>query len=251
MTEANISGPWLVHTADSVDSTQKWVRQRVSSLTDRSVLLASSQTEGRGRPGRTWLSPPGGFYASFLLKPSPPVSFSPCVSLLAALLLSRIMLRRGLDARVKWPNDVLVRGRKLAGIVAETGNRPESWFILGVGVNLQVAPSVENRRAFPAGGWSDFGPSPSPVELLSLFTRELDERWPRREADPLAGIREELHERLWSMNEEVTVETSGERVSGVLTGIAGNGSLLVSTDSGERSFASGELLTVHDGSVKR
>ncbi len=53
------------------------------------------------------------------------------------------------------------------------------------------------------------------------------------------------------MNEEVTVETSGERVSGVLTGIAGNGSLLVSTDSGERSFASGELLTVHDGSVKR
>ncbi len=95
------------------------------------------------------------------------------------------MLRRGLDARVKWPNDVLVRGRKLAGIVAETGNRPESWFILGVGVNLQVAPSVENRRAFPAGGWSDFGPSPSPVELLSLFTRELDERWPRREADHL------------------------------------------------------------------
>ncbi len=152
MTEANISGPWLVHTADSVDSTQKWVRQRVSSLTDRSVLLASSQTEGRGRPGRTWLSPPGGFYASFLLKPSPPVSFSPCVSLLAALLLSRIMLRRGLDARVKWPNDVLVRGRKLAGIVAETGNRPESWFILGVGVNLQVAPVLRIEGPFPPAG---------------------------------------------------------------------------------------------------
>lgn len=152
---------------------------------------------------------------------------------------------------VKWPNDVLVRGRKLAGIVAETGNRPESWFILGMGVNLQGAPHVENRRALPAGGWSDFGSPPSPGELLSLFTCELDETWSRREMDPLADVREELHERLWKMKEEVTVETPGERVFGVLTGLGGNGSLLVSTDSGERSFASGELLTVHDGSVKR
>lgn len=251
MAEAYRAGRWSVHTADSVDSTQKWVKQRISALSDRSVFLASSQTSGRGRVGRRWESPSGGFYASFLLKPAPPVSHAPCVSLLSALILVRIMDRHGIDACVKWPNDVLVNGRKLAGIIAETGSTPESWFILGTGVNLSTVPDIPGRESLHPGAWKMFGEPPAPEVLLCEFLNELESTWPSVDIHPLSVVLEELQRKLWNLGNPVTVQSGEEITKGVIKGLDLNGSLLLSTNSGERRFVSGELLTVLGGSVEK
>ena len=251
MAEAYSSGRWSVHTTGSVDSTQKWVRQRLSALSDRSVILAESQTEGRGRTGRSWQSPPGGFYASFLLKPAPPLQFAQCVSLLGALVVTRIAAGRGLQAEVKWPNDVIISERKIAGLIAETGGSAESWFVLGVGVNLKGAPRIPGRSVLPPGDFSMLTDPPGPEEFMQEFLEEFDFAWPHRNGHPLGGLMGELREKLWNLGREVSVKAGEEEIRGIVKGLDENGSLILSTDSGDRRLAAGELLTVHGESVKK
>lgn len=246
MTEPYTQGRWLIFTKDSVASTQVWVRERVVALADRSVILAGTQSTGRGRSGREWKSPPGGFYASFLLKPSPPLVSAPCVSLLAAVVLVRLLKKQGITASVKWPNDVIVDGKKIAGIIAEAGSFPESWFILGIGVNLTRAPSLQNRKFLPAGCWTEFGNSPSASRLLNEFLIEFDVSWRNKEDDPMETILSELNSILWRKGEQVSLAGGGDIISGIVSRVDHNGSLVLLTDSGERRFVSGELRTVPD-----
>lgn len=235
---------WLIFTEDSVTSTQKWVRERVSTLSDHTAILVRTQSAGRGRSGRSWESPAGGFYASFLLKPSPPIALAPCVSLLAAVMLARLLKQQGIPALVKWPNDVIVQEKKVAGIVAETGSFPESWFILGIGVNLTESPLIPTRKFLPAGSWMEFGDAPAAEELLEKFLIEFDSCWRSRENNPMDGIITELDSILWRKGELVTLSEGENTFHGVIRRIDGNGSLVLLTDSGERRFVSGELLTV-------
>ncbi|HPR22639.1 MAG TPA: biotin--[acetyl-CoA-carboxylase] ligase [Candidatus Sabulitectum sp.] len=251
MAEAYSSGPWSVHNEDSVDSTQQWARRRIASLPDRTAVLARSQTGGRGRAGKTWLSPPGGFYCSLLLKPAPPIQFAPSVSLLAAFCLSEIMRDSGIPAMVKWPNDVVAEELKLAGMIAETGSVPSSWFILGIGVNLLSEPFIEGRSILPPGAWSRFCEPPSPGKLLQRLLSELDSHWPARTGSPLGSVCGLVTPRLWNLGKRVSVKSDGIGVDGVVDGIDENGFLLLSTDSGERRFVSGELLTVHGERVQK
>ncbi len=235
---------WLIHTEDSVPSTQKWVRKRLTELSDRTVVLAAAQTSGRGRSGKEWQSPPGGFYASFLLKPSPPLVYAPCVSLLAAKILTDLFRQQGISASVKWPNDVIVQEKKVAGIIAEAGSYPESWFILGIGVNLTGSPLIDERKFLPAGSWEEFGSAPAAGKLLKKFVEELDFSWSNREDDPMEGIIRELNSVLWRKGEQITLSGVTDSFSGIITGVEKDGSLLLLTDSGERCFVSGELHTV-------
>ena len=251
MAEAHKTGRWLVHTEDSVDSTQNWVKGRLSVLPDFSAVIASTQTSGRGRMDRGWVSPPGGLYASILLKPSPPPEFAPRVSLLIALILCELLEDAGLVPWVKWPNDVVVNERKVAGIIAECGNSPCSWFILGVGVNLSAVPDVPGRDHLPAGAWCSSRPAPSPHELLVEVLSALDIYWSNRESDPLSGRAEAISGKLWNKGKKVKLSVGDETFSGIVTGISGAGSLILSTDSGERRFVSGELLTVHGESMRK
>jgi len=243
MTEPYRAESWLIFTEDSVVSTQKWVRERLSSIPDRSVVLAGSQTAGRGRSGREWQSPAGGFYASFLLKPSPPIHFAPCVSLYAAAVLARLLRRNSIQAFIKWPNDVIVGGKKIAGIIAEAGSFPESWLVLGIGVNLTETPFVPNRKFLQAGSWGEFGSPPSPVTLLKNFLREFDSGWKNRADNPLESVSADLREILWCSGKPVTLTAGTETIHGIISRVDTCGSLVMITESGERSFISGELLT--------
>lgn len=245
MTEACGSGLWSVHKEDSVDSTQQWVRDRLSILPDRSVVLAGTQSEGRGRAGRKWESPPGGLYASFLWKPAPAVEHAAVVSLVAALALADILEDHGIHCLVKWPNDVVISDKKVAGIIAESGGRTPSWLIMGMGANLRTVPAVTGRVVLPPGAWIMFGEPPEPEELLWKLINRIELLWPDREEDPIAGIIERLNSRLWNLGKEVTLQAGDDMITGVIEGLRPDGSLILSTDSGERRFVSGELLTVH------
>lgn len=124
---------------DEVDSTNRWLKnqQGHGEASHGMAVWADAQTEGRGRLGRTWHSPPGSnIYTSVLLCP-PHNRLSGVLSLVAGVAVCDAVRRAvGLDARMKWPNDAVIQGRKFCGILVEAGADPSPWAIVGIGVNV-------------------------------------------------------------------------------------------------------------------
>lgn len=128
-----------------VDSTQsRAFALAADGAPDGTIVVADVQTAGRGRRGRAWRAEPGtSLLASVLLRPRLPVSELPLLSLTAAVAVAETLTEAGVAARIKWPNDILARGRKVAGILLESRLGLETVVVVGVGVNL-------GQREFPA-----------------------------------------------------------------------------------------------------
>ncbi len=138
---------------DTLDSTNAYARREFDALPDGALVVAGSQTAGRGRLGRQWLSEPGlGIYASLVMKQCPDAFAATMALSLGAL----AMLRRaaeGVDFWIKWPNDIYVGSRKLAGVLCESrlgpGNRFEG-IIAGIGINVNHPAEVLSSIDLPA-----------------------------------------------------------------------------------------------------
>ncbi|MGH6912481.1 MAG: biotin--[acetyl-CoA-carboxylase] ligase, partial [Geminicoccales bacterium] len=132
---------------DSVASTNDEARGRAEAgASGGLVITAREQTEGRGRYGRSWASPPGHLYASVLLRPDCAMAATTQLSLLAGLALAGALEGLGppgLDLKLKWPNDVLIGGAKVAGLLLEGTARPDgraAWVLVGSGINVASYP---------------------------------------------------------------------------------------------------------------
>ena len=221
-------------TASTMDDARRLVRQGAPSGT---VVVTDFQTAGRGRrPGREWVSPPGEslMFTVALHAPRDPVTRS----LVMAVAVARMLEQKfDLDVAVKWPNDVLVRGRKICGILADH----EGWLYLGVGLNLRQA-------GFPAE-LADTATSVA-VETRSCPQRYVDALFDRDRllCDVLElyrALEPEWHallsRRLWMAGEEVDVAVPfGPTLRGRLAGIADDGCLLVQAGRLHR-VAAGEV----------
>lgn len=159
---------------ETLPSTNEWAHSLAEGgVAEGTVVVADAQTAGRGRLGRRWASPPGGLWFSVILRPRLPVDQTALVGFAAGVAIARaIMETTGVRVRLKWPNDVLVDGRKVAGLLLETGplsgsdreNGPRGpaaapgsslpgpgWLVLGVGINANVAPeALPSRPHYPA-----------------------------------------------------------------------------------------------------
>lgn len=140
---------WLGHPTvvmDAVDSTNLWLKERWSrqKMAHGAAVWADAQTSGRGRLGRSWESPPNNnIYTSMLVEP-PKERLSGVLSLVAgAAMAAAVREVTGLDARMKWPNDGVIGGRKFCGILVEAGVEPSPWAIVGIGIN--VLGTVDER----------------------------------------------------------------------------------------------------------
>lgn len=193
------------------------------------LVTASEQTAGRGRQGRAWSAPPGRSLLMSLVLRDPPR----LLPLSAALAVADVA---GQGARIKWPNDVLLDDRKLAGILVE-GRPQEGWAVLGVGINVAVRP--EDLPAELSAHAATLGLEPADVErVLAGLLAALERRLAEAPDDTLAAFRE---------RDALTGrEVSWAGGSGTAEGIDGDGRLVVRTAEGERhTLDSGE---VHLGS---
>jgi BirA family biotin operon repressor/biotin-[acetyl-CoA-carboxylase] ligase len=134
-------GPWAapLEWRQTVVSTNDLLKERArAGAMEWTTLLAETQTGGRGREGREWASPPGGLYLSVLLRP--PDEGVGLVPLAAGVAVAEVAGEHGVPAELKWPNDVLVEGRKLAGILTEasSGSQGVEWAVVGLGMNVAV-----------------------------------------------------------------------------------------------------------------
>jgi BirA family biotin operon repressor/biotin-[acetyl-CoA-carboxylase] ligase len=189
------------------------------------LVTATQQTAGRGRQGRTWSAPPGAaLLMSLILRDAPPL-----LPLLAAVAVAEAC---GDDARIKWPNDVLLDGRKVAGILAE-GRPAEGWIVLGIGVNVAVAP-----RDLPPELHATAATLGRPRSAVEPFLNDL-----------LAGLQRALALdaavllAAWRARDALNGRAiSWAAGSGIARGIDGEGRLVVElADGGRTSLAAGEV----------
>lgn len=208
-------------------------------------IVAREQTAGRGRRGNEWVSPPGNLYATLLLVDPAPPRRAPELSFVAALAVHDAILDRApiLAGRValKWPNDVLCDGKKLAGILLEGRMRGETIAVaIGIGVNCRHHPS---QTSFPA---TDLAAAGAPVGAEDLFTALSGAmlRWLAqwRSGAGFAAIRGDWLARSSGMGELIRVRMPDRELVGRGEGLDDNGCLLL-------RLADGSLQTIAAGEV--
>ena len=203
------------------------------------VVAAECQTAGRGRRGATWVSPPGaGLYFSFIAKPLD--SSLPLLTLAAGVAVREgIATASGLQADLKWPNDLLIGKRKLAGILAEglAIGSPKQAVIVGVGINVQLATYPADVAARATSIEGELGRSVDRDVLLAAILDALSQR--------LAGLDQNadgiLHAWRTASPSAVGTRVDWDGHRGVTAGIDDTGALLVKTSSGVERIIAGEL----------
>jgi BirA family biotin operon repressor/biotin-[acetyl-CoA-carboxylase] ligase len=210
------------------------------------VVVAETQYSGKGRLGRTWISPRGNLYLSVVLRPAVPVSRAPLFTLLGAVsVASAIRCHLDLPVGIKWPNDVLLKDRKVCGLLTEMSAEPDRirHIILGIGVNVNMdldeLPS--GVRAHSTSLAAEAGRTIDRTLLLRRLLEELD-RWyarvPAGEHDLLAAWRS-LNV---TLGREVTVRGAGQILRGHAETLDGDGRLVVRLDDGSvRQIAAGDV----------
>ena len=172
------------HILPEVDSTNAEALRLGARLSGPAWIMARRQTAGRGRRGRAWTDPPGNFAASLLLHPDAPAEAAARTSFAAALAVhDALSLACGPAARLalKWPNDVLLNGGKVAGILLEssgTGGRVQT-LVVGIGINLLAAPpaaAVEPGALPPVSVAAETGHRLTPEEMLDLLAPAMAQR---------------------------------------------------------------------------
>jgi BirA family biotin operon repressor/biotin-[acetyl-CoA-carboxylase] ligase len=226
---------------ESLGSTSDVARERAREGSPSwTAILAGRQTAGRGRHGRPWVSEPGNVYVSVLLRPAGwPAEAIATLPLLAGVAVAEALGEWGIEARLKWPNDVWVGERKIAGLLAEasSGAAGVESVVLGLGVNVAHAP-----ESVAATCLSDaIGRAPSLFDVaaavLAALRRRVEELAPKGSAAVVAAWRE--HAVDWR-GRLVEVESGGSRLLGRYEGIADDGALLLSGDRGTMRIVSGE-----------
>ncbi len=232
---------------DEVESTSDEAKKLAEAGADHGALVwAASQSKGRGRRGNSWRSPPGNLYMSLLLRPDRAPAQACQLSFVAALALAdAITAVVPVDRKVslKWPNDVLLNQRKIAGLLLEsstTGGGALDWLVIGMGVNMVSAPSDLDRPVTSLGEAGCAGLTAG--ELLEAFCKGFLERYDDWLDGGFAPQREAWLSRAEGRCGPVTVNLEGESFSGRFVDMDETGALIVETgDAGRRAVSAGEV----------
>lgn len=225
---------------DSVGSTNDHAKELASNgASEGTIVWAKEQTAGRGRHGNAWTSLPGNLFMTLILRPQTPAALTGQLSFLAAVALART-LRPLLSEplTLKWPNDILIGGKKSAGILLETeaaGLRPVPWVVIGIGVNVTDAPEG-------AASLRSLGIEVSAGEVLESLAGRLMSLYAAWKKDGFAPIRAEWLESAGNLGGEINVRLPKETFSGTFLGIDDSGALqLKMPDNTRKTIASGEV----------
>jgi len=237
--EFDLEAPYTVEYQDTLSSTNTRARALAESGASDVVVVADEQTGGRGRLDRSWVAPSGGVWLSVLTTPAVAPARAPQLTLAAAVAVTDACRAVGVDAGIKWPNDVLLKGgvgtpsdagrggQKLAGILTEMEGEADrvAWLVVGIGVNANVDPS-----GLPAGATSLRAVRGDPIDRRT-FVGQVLERYAELTAD-LETVLPAWRDRAITLGRRVRVETSTETVLGEAVDVEPPGALVVETDTG-------------------
>lgn len=211
-----------------VDSTNDVARLwAVEGAASGSVVVADEQTAGRGRRGAVWVCPAGeGLAFSQVLRPSMPRALWPRLALIAGLAVAKTLEKYGVAAEVKWPNDVLFDGKKMAGILVES---TDDAVIVGVGLNVNVADFPEEIADTATSLLRETGQEMDRIFLLEQLAQSIQSHASRAERD-FPELLEQLRERCALGGKRVSLWLGNEALMVDVMGIGARGELLVERD---------------------
>ena len=230
---------WRLVALQSVGSTNdEALRLAEAGAAEGTVVWALEQTGGRGRRGRHWASPLGNLYCSTVLRPACSALQAAELGFVAALAVADTIPAER-DVRVKWPNDVLVDGGKIAGILPESaidaGGAVEH-VVMGIGLNVGFAPQLPEMR-YPGAMLG--GAVEAALEKLMASLAQRLAQWRR---DGFETVRAAWLAKAGPIGLDVDVKLGQELVRGRFAGLDRDGGLLLETDAGPRKIVAGELL---------
>lgn len=230
-----------VHIYDEVDSTQTIAHKLVASgALEGTIVLAEKQTAGRGRMGRNWHSPAGkGIWMSLILTPRIPVYFMPQLTLLSAVALCRAIQKVcQVDIGIKWPNDLLIKGKKVSGILLESSGEDErlKYVIAGIGisVNLLTEDYPEELRSRATSLAIESGGLVSREGLVQAFLLEFEDMYALYLEKGFAPIRILWEALSVTLKRPIRTQTPTGFIEGIADSLDDSGALTVITPDGER-----------------
>ncbi len=238
-------GHFRVHVFDCCESSldKAWELIRENRLDPGDSVLCNTQTRGRGRMGREWVSGSGNIMAAWMIPCPEPGIRDNLLPLILGLTLVRAMLNLGLCLSIKWPNDLIYKDKKVGGILIEEKNHK---LVAGIGLNIVFSPEknmVGESGATEPGNLKDHFSDINPAQLWAKLV------YPARiwYEDILCNFSlidfiREINSNLWLMNEIVTVRSQGKNIEGVLKGIGNEGEILVEHCGGVFRLTSASII---------
>ncbi len=233
---------------DSTNAALKRIAEQGGEVGEGLLVWARRQTGGRGRSGRTWESPTGNVYASFLIKAPEATKNAPEIGFVAALAVRDAILelpRHNTAPPVltfKWPNDLFVDGKKVSGILTELATDPDrrSWIVLGIGINL-IPVEVPNQ-IYPVGSLADSHVDTKPAHVLTVLGRELAKWLEIWRTGGFFVVREAWRASGPQSGAPLSVRLPEGPVDGTFAGLDDDGALLLDTSSGRRRLMVGDVM---------
>jgi BirA family biotin operon repressor/biotin-[acetyl-CoA-carboxylase] ligase len=237
--QAKLLGNKVVH-LNATGSTNVVARQLAErGIAEGTVVVAETQSRGKGRLGRKWITKPGGLWMSVVLKPAIDPMHASSITLLAAVSVTKALRGAGLEAVIKWPNDVLVNGKKICGILTEMSAETDvvNFIVLGIGVNVNNDVPLETATTMR----SELGRDADRLKFMQSLLETLEEDYFTFKKEGFTPI-------LWSwrrysdtLGRLVEVTYQDEVVTGLAQDVDEDGSLLVKTPDGSiRKIVSGD-----------
>ena len=206
-----------------------------------SIILAETQKEGRGRLSRGWASPPGGIWMSLVLRPNIPLSRVYRINMAASVSICRAVCQLGLEAGIKWPNDILIREQKLCGILTELGAQVDrlDYAVVGVGLNAN-----NDTAAFPSQWRSTslaarLGRSIDRCALIAAILNEMEQALDDMESHELY---EEWCSRSLTLGKRVRISSAEGELIGQVLDLDQDGALILEQGGDRRRILAGDCI---------
>ena len=231
---------------DTLDSTNAEASRLGAQGADPTWVFAKTQDAGRGRRGRAWVAAPGNFTASLLIWPERPIAEYALNSFVAALAVHDVLAAQLDHGRLglKWPNDVLLDGKKASGILLETvRHKSATGLIIGIGINLKSAPSPNaiEPRAVPPTSLADAGIHLAPEDCLDALAPAFEQRASVFKDTGFAPIRDAWLVRATGLGLPLTARLPTVTHRGVFETINDRGALVLKTDAGSLELDAAEV----------
>jgi len=232
---------------DSIDSTQNQaLKMADESANNGTIIIAAKQTGGKGRSGRRWVSPKGGIWFSVILQPKFNISITTLFPIASALALSNALEKTfKISPELKWPNDVTIKGKKVAGILVDASlesNRIEN-LVLGVGINFDVdAKQIEKTlkgtpNFYGVASLNEQKKKVKPIQLIQTFLIELEKIYNLLNAKQTNKIISEWTKRSSTIGKNVELNTREGKIKGKAIRIDEDGALVLDNDKNNRIIA--------------
>ena len=220
------------------------------SAEEGTVLISEIQTKARGRLGKKWESPEGGIWMSLILRPKVPPARIGLITIATGVAIAKSIRSLGLDAKSKWPNDVLIHGDKISGVLTEvnaTFNEID-WVVVGIGIdsNLKLEDFPEDIRVGTTTLNEELPTDIDENELIAIFLGEFEKVYKLYKDSEIEAILKDWRDLSDTIGKYVNItQTGGKITQGYVVGINNEGSLIIEKQDGSlEKIISGELRTV-------